>query len=150
MWIFTRFGFFSVVTAHSTNGEIIAIRSRVRDDLEKLRRLDDDLELAPVHVTADRDYPFRVFVEKDTWVTLAAHLAADVDYRNFKSKVGEESKERAQVYAGIWHHLFDAFAYARPPGGLGHGGNVTAPPARAHLALVPGRRKGVARPRKKR
>lgn len=82
MWLFTRHGFFSVVANHSADR--IVIRARRREHLESLLdRLDMQRHIVQL---PDADYRFRFTVPKLEWVEIAAQLADDIDYDNFKSE----------------------------------------------------------------
>jgi hypothetical protein len=118
MWLFTRHGFFSVVRAGRSDAGQLMIRSRERRDLVNLLRfargLSIKLTTPTIIATPANDYPYRVFVTEDEWPTLAATLAADVDYGNFKSEVARTDKAREHVYHNVWSVLWQAFLGRRP------------------------------------
>lgn len=100
MWLFTTRGFYSAV--RTPEGQVM-VRGRVRDDLERLADLARDLGLeAPQVLTTPRaDYRYRVLLNMENWVRLAAALAGEIDYPNFKNRVhGEPERDRA--YMGVW------------------------------------------------
>ena len=94
------------------------VRARVREDLERLlvihrravlRPLDPEILALPHH-----DYPYRVIVTKQSWVTLAAILAGDIDYSNFKNAVTakadtqDEGDARHSLYMKVWSVMHGA------------------------------------------
>lgn len=98
MWLFTRFGFFSCVN----EGTEMIVRSRSRKHLEALQDRWQDLRHHPIEVNAGTDYKYRMRIGMGRWVSLAADLASDVDYQNFKSKVGTKDAAYAKALMGVW------------------------------------------------
>ena len=96
MWIFSRYGFFSIVAARTgsdANDRIdpgrVMVRARVREHLTALQdRFADRLGTAVIHESPTADYAYRLFVDKRAWADVLAALAEDVDYDNFKAEVG--------------------------------------------------------------
>jgi len=110
MWIFTTYGFFSVVNKTSsniTNGDIdptdqvVEVRSRYKEHLESLKDRFGDLigdeEILgyddPGSRYKNRDYEYRIIINAETWVHLGAMLSADITYPNFKNEVHAAIKE---------------------------------------------------------
>jgi hypothetical protein len=90
MWLFTKHGFFSVVTTEKFEENMIQIRARRRVDLVDL------LSNAPSSVSSgmhtiiesrNSDYPFRIIVTRATWETIAVWLAEGINYHNFKGQI---------------------------------------------------------------
>ncbi len=91
MWLFTKYGFYSVVCARQENGkgntdpDHVMIRARLRSHLEALaERFPRELDYK-IHESDDTDYAFRIFVWKGTWTNIAHQLANEIDYDNFKA-----------------------------------------------------------------
>ena len=115
MWLFTIYGFFSVVFKDGK----VNIRTRVKGDLETL------LTLWPNHggdirargtppkilTTPDNDYPYRILVDEFAWEYIAEKLAESVmDVENFKDEVTKrQGKARHDVYLDVWRILARAF-----------------------------------------
>lgn len=109
MWIYSKVGFFSVVT-HNTTG--IVIRARVQKDLEALREFSPiDLEIVE---TPKRDYPFRAVVSRSVWELIAERLTSEIDYPNFKSEVGKGDHVRAWLYSRVWEIMVSGLENERP------------------------------------
>jgi hypothetical protein len=98
MWLFTRYGFITAVSARKGNGEPwqpldpdrIAIRTRTRQQLENLiARFPNNLGGVPVWDDSHADYRYRIFVAKPVWVKIAAELAAEIEYDRFKPAIIE-------------------------------------------------------------
>jgi hypothetical protein len=95
MWIFTRYGFFSVVCAKAQDGvtldeSTLMVRARVRGHLERLLQRFPALRCNIVQ-TKDTDYAYRIIVDKDVWRWLLGELASEIDYGNFKHEVVKQT-----------------------------------------------------------
>jgi hypothetical protein len=112
MWLFTRCGFFSVVTADRRKGEApqLMVRARVADDLHALR-LKYAPDLGPTLQHTGTDYPYRALITREGWAAAMSAIALDLDYRNFKSEVDKrQGVERHRLYAKVWGVMYDAEA----------------------------------------
>jgi hypothetical protein len=56
-----------------------------------------------------RDYRYRLSISKRDWVKLAAELASEVDYPNFKSAVHDrpDQENKSRAYLEIWSIMHD-------------------------------------------
>lgn len=100
MWLFTTSGFFSVV-AHRGDRHTVLVRARAEEDLENLRS--QHLPGIDIVENDGSDYRWRAYVPRADWERVAARLAAEVDYPNFKDAVAErQGHERAERYMRIW------------------------------------------------
>ena len=132
MWMFTRHGFVSVVRAGKgpadpetgrggwASGELgddLMVRARRREHLEAIFAGKD----VTILETFMRDYRFRVIIAPIAWATIAARLALEIDYGNFKSEAARvNGYEDGYVDAlhDVWrsHAGFqDGGSYARDP-----------------------------------
>src|SRR3954471_19209671 len=102
MWLLTTRGFYSVV-ARRDDPSLVLVRARVQDDLEALRDLAPSLD--PWY-DPTRDYPWRAELPRDEWAGVAAALAREIDYGNFKNAVAAfQGHDRADLYALVWDDL---------------------------------------------
>jgi hypothetical protein len=105
MWIACVDGFFSTVIDKMDPGRML-IRARCEKDIKNL--YDRYRKVCPSmgKPTSDdsRDYRYRLSVSKRDWVKLAAELASEVDYPNFKSAVHDrpDQENKSQPYLEIW------------------------------------------------
>ena len=115
MWIFTKHGFFSAVCARQGDGkhgqpvdpDRIMIRARVREHLDALKkRFPDLLGQSEIQEYGGTDYAYRLFVQKAAWVQLAAELAEETDYDNFKSKVAQHQGRPGAAYSQSLHEVW--------------------------------------------
>jgi hypothetical protein len=116
MWIFTKYGFFSIVCARRGNGryaqlvdpERIMVRARVRGHLEALqKRFPDLLAESVILDSVGTDYAHRLFVPKAVWARAMSALTEEIDYDNFKSKV---ARHHSGVGLDYEHSLHDVWS----------------------------------------
>jgi len=105
MWLFTNFGFFSVVQKVGTAG--LTVRARVKGDLDALR--DRYLpELGPTQTRGGTDYPWRAMVAHEALAGAMGRIVMDVTYPNYKNEVAaKQGKGRAKRYSTVWGALYD-------------------------------------------
>jgi hypothetical protein len=112
MWVFTRYGFFSVVSTRGPHGTTIdpdrvLIRARDRRHLDALRgRFPEVLEVGEIHEGVGTDYAFRMVVEKSAWARVLQMLGAEIDYDNFKSEVASHLKSAGAEYEEALHQVW--------------------------------------------
>ncbi len=115
MWLFTQYGFYSVVVqsagksaAHDDDNdddENYLVRSRVRNDLEILKALAHlDNEILE---NAGTDYRYRMILNAEDWSRALGSLGASIDYSNFKNRIGElpDQGGKSAAYHQIWTTL---------------------------------------------
>jgi hypothetical protein len=125
MWLFTKYGFYSVVSARMSakpNAPVdparVMIRARKREHLDNLiarftidPRPGDRTDLldwltVKVVETKATDYPFRLFVPKPVWADAAHDLATEIGYDNFKSEVHATADDPS--YLSALHEVWGA------------------------------------------
>lgn len=106
MWLFTTFGFFSIV--QKTEGDLLTVRARFRVDLDRLR----DRYLPALSPTEDHtgtDYPYRARARRADLAEAVRQVTAGIDYSNFKDAVGQQlGGTREELYMGVWEILQEA------------------------------------------
>lgn len=100
MWVFTKYGFYSIVQ-DKDNEQRILVRTRVKGDLEKV------FPGAEIQEDAGSDYRFRVNVHRENLEPWLAAEAEDIDYVNFKAAVNTVDDRRGQYYGLIWSIMAD-------------------------------------------
>ena len=82
------------------------IRARCEKDIESLHRRYSAKCPSMRKLTSDenRDYRWRLSISKRDWVKLAAEIASEVDYPNFKSAVHDrpDQDNKSGPYLEIW------------------------------------------------
>jgi len=104
MWIFTTFGFFSVVEDREDSARLI-VRARVREDLanftNRLRRLPVTIVSMP-----SADYPYRIVVDRSEFQDVVSGAIDDIDYDNFRNQVeATAGTARHVLYLEVWSVL---------------------------------------------
>lgn len=108
MWLFTKNGFVSVVSNRAGDGLVVRARDK--------RALDGISESVGVLVAKSpkSDYPYRVFVSKEDFLSWISSAVTDLDYTNFKSKVGQtRGSQYSDALHEVWatmHHVEDTDA----------------------------------------
>ena len=111
MWLFTQYGFYSVVCASDLQGNpsrvdpnTLMVRARCRRHLESLQKRFPQLASLAIGDTDTTDYRFRIVVPKPAWVEVAQQLASEIDYGNFKDRVLSQSGDDRYVHAlhDVW------------------------------------------------
>jgi hypothetical protein len=106
LWIFSEVGFFSVVK-DAASGDLV-VRSRIGGDLEALRSKFMP-KLGPTLQLPGRDYPYRAFVDKDSFAEGMVRLVLALDYVNFKSHILKiAGLARELLYAQVWSVMNNA------------------------------------------
>lgn len=108
MWLFTHRGFYSVVQDWDDN-DMVWVRARCAADLDALETGEQ------MKHTPGRDYPWRIRLSKEAFAELAGRLALEIDYSNFKGRIGEIDRDRAHAYSGVWSVMFNALDRFRHP-----------------------------------
>lgn len=111
MWIFTTFGFFSIV-AHREKPEHLLVRARQRTDLfNLLQKLPQGYKKPEPFEDPYADYRWRAVVERPAVAFLLSRICDQMAYDNFKNAVAEsQGLDRAKLYSAVWstvRHLQD-------------------------------------------
>lgn len=106
MWLFSRYGFFSVVL--KPNGEF-QLRSRARRHLLALKARFQLGKKYRIIETLHADYGFRLVISQAQFASIASALVSEIDYDNFKTEchdMGDTAYDRALMATwGIMHRL---------------------------------------------
>lgn len=103
MWIFTDFGFFSIV-AHRSREGVVLVRGRVEEDLREFAKRAG----SPEGVFEDQwaDYRYRLEVPSEVAAKVISDEMKSMDYDNFKAHVSEtQGLGRESIYAEVWATL---------------------------------------------
>lgn len=113
MWIFTPFGFFSVV-AHRDDANMLLVRARVRSDLQSFVARVPKHRRPRIVTLQVADYRYRIELPREQVAKLAAEfITKDLTYDNFKTKVAQtQGQYRARVYHRVWDDCYELQADA--------------------------------------
>lgn len=101
MWLFTDFGFFSIV--QKPGSPDLTVRSRVRGDLDRFRAVVPGL--GETIVGGGTDYEFRAVISHQDFAAGAGNIITGVDYSNFKSRVRQSLPGRGAILHSVWSAL---------------------------------------------
>ena len=105
MWIFTRYGFFSVATDGKGGG--ITIRAQVKSDLDRLGKYALPNLSEPISHVGENFLWYATTTQED-WSQAMKILAHDVQYKNFPQEVALcLGESRAQRIRQVWAPLAD-------------------------------------------
>ena len=115
MWIFTRYGFFSIACVNKPDGtinpDIVMVRARLHEHLVSLKDRFPDTELGKAEILSwdGRDYRYRIILPKVAWVAALAELATEQTWSNFKNETSRFSraKKAAYAYVDALHRIWD-------------------------------------------
>lgn len=110
MWVFTNFGFYSVVQ-HNKKPNNFLIRARSKDDLIRLILSYGEilnLSAKDIIVNDSADYRYRVEVDKSAWSNVISKISEDIDYYNFKDSVKDNlGSYRANLCHQVWDVMYE-------------------------------------------
>lgn len=106
MWLFTPFGFYSIV--RKDGGGELTVRARARADLSHLRRRYLPALSATV-VKPRSDYRYHAKVKKSALAAALRRIVEDIDYPNFKDEVRRVGgAEREELCHRVWEVMLEA------------------------------------------
>ena len=115
MWLFTQYGFYSVVCARDLAGSpsridpgSLMVRARARRHLESLQKRFPQLATIEIIDSANTDYRFRLVVPKPVWADVTRELTVEIDYGNFKDRAHDRSGDHR--YVDALHKVWSAMA----------------------------------------
>lgn len=124
MWLFTKYGFFSVVCARQGDGrngrpvdrDRLMVRARLRSHLEALKeRFGGLLGQCDIREFVGTDYAYRLFVDKANWAEVLVGLSDEIDYDNFKSKVARQQGREGEAYEEALHSIWSVMVTVHAP-----------------------------------
>lgn len=128
MWIFTRYGFFSIACANKTDGTIdpdnLMVRARLHEHLVSLKDRFPESEIGNAEILSwdGRDYKYRIILSKVAWVGALTEMAAEQTWSNFKNEASRFSraKKMAHAYVDSLHQIWEVMYRLQAQGQRGH------------------------------
>ena len=110
MWLFTRYGFYSIACARKSDDSIdpamVMIRARRRAHLKNLQQRFQALAGAKIVTLPDRDYRYRLIVPKAVWVGIVTELAPEQEWSNFKNEAARFQGAAGSDYVHALHEVW--------------------------------------------
>jgi hypothetical protein len=110
MWIFTRYGFFSIVNARRRDGSpdpgTVMVRARRMSHIRQLVQRCPSLAEAEISTTLHRDYRYRIVAAKTAWTEALAVLGEEQNWCNFKSEAARHQGAGGTDYVHALHSVW--------------------------------------------
>jgi len=120
MWLFTQYGFYSVVCARDLAGnaaridpDTFMVRARCRRHLESLQTRFPQLASLEIADTSNTDYRFRVVVPKTVWAEVIRELTGEINYGNFKDRAHRQAGD--PLYVEALHDVWEVMERLQRP-----------------------------------
>ena len=105
MWIFTTFGFFSIV--QKSGNSFLTVRARVASDLDRLREKYMP-DLSKTIKGQGSDYPFRATISHEDFAKGMEKIVKAIHYSNFKTEIeAKMGSKREAIYHEVWRILLE-------------------------------------------
>lgn len=111
MWLFTRYGFFSVTQPTRDNpdtkaSKLVQIRARMRMHLQALQARFPAGLAGEILESNETDYRFRLIIARDRFARVASALVNELDYSNFKGACRSGNAWLGQGYSRALHEVW--------------------------------------------
>ena len=117
MWLFTRYGFFSIACAKQDEASSVAdpdqmmVRARQRRHLENLKERFPELSTREIKEGIGTDYAYRLLVPKSVCATIAANLVQEQTWSNFKDEaarfLGHDCADYEDALHRVWRVMWE-------------------------------------------
>jgi hypothetical protein len=111
MWLFTRYGFYSIACGTNPDGlpdlRTMMIRARCVSHLERLQKRFSALADARIKRLPDHDYRYRLIVRKELWTAIVSQLVEEQIWSNFKNEVGRFQCAPGRDYVDALHRVWE-------------------------------------------
>jgi hypothetical protein len=105
MWIFTRYGFFSIASARLKDGKVSANKVMVRARQRRHRKSHGTICRARRLHSDHNDYRYRIIVAKTTWTKIVGGLATEQAWSNFKHEAKRFLGAAYDDYVRVLHRV---------------------------------------------
>ena len=115
MWLFTRYGFYSIACALKQDGTLdpdqVMVRARVMNHLKNLQKRFPQLKGVDILTLPRRDYLYRLLVPKQVWSMIIAELAEEQNWSNFKTEAARYQGVAGSAYIhalhAVWNTMYE-------------------------------------------
>ncbi len=107
MWVFTRYGFYSIACANKADGKLdpdtVMVRARLREHLKALQERFAETEIGKAEILnwSQRDYRYRIVVPKAVWAGALTEMAVEQTWSNFKNEAGRFARIKHMAYGYV-------------------------------------------------
>lgn len=116
MWIFTKYGFYSIA-AKGKNA--VMVRSRDKQHLANLKTRFPEIANLPIIEFKVADYQYRLIMPKQVWASLLYEMSMEQTWRNFKKEAEkfETANRMSMSYVDalhdIWFRMYNSVKRSR-------------------------------------
>jgi hypothetical protein len=111
MWVFTRYGFYSIACASKPDGSLdsqsVMVRARCIAHLRSLQKRFPALAVGKILELPNRDYRYRLIVPKASWTAIVGELAQEQEWSNFKDEAARYQGTSGGGYVRALHKVWD-------------------------------------------
>jgi hypothetical protein len=110
MWIFTRYGFYSIACASKPDGSLdsqsVMVRARCIAHLRSLQKRFPALTVGDIVELSNRDYRYRLIIPKGSWTAIIGELAQEQEWSNFKNEAAKYQGASGTAYVEALHKVW--------------------------------------------
>jgi hypothetical protein len=110
MWVFTRYGFYSIACASKSDGSLdnqrVMVRARCIVHLRSLQERFPALAGGEIIELSQHDYRYRLIIPKKSWTTIIGELAQEQEWSNFKSEAAKYEGKSGRGYVDALHKVW--------------------------------------------
>lgn len=110
MWVFTRYGFYSIACTSRTDGsldnESVMVRARCISHLRNLQKRFPALAVGKILELPNRDYGYRLIIPKASWIAILGELAQEQEWSNFKDEAARYQGAPGRGYVDALHKVW--------------------------------------------
>ena len=111
MWVFTRYGFYSIACASKSDGSLdkqsVMVRARCIAHLQGLQKRFPALAVGKILELPNRDYGYRLILPKSSWVAILGELAQEQEWWNFKNEAAKYQGKSGRGYVDSLHEVWE-------------------------------------------
>jgi len=128
MWLFTRYGFYSIACANKPDGSLdtqtVMVRARRIAHLRSLQKRFPTLAAGEILTWPKRDYRYRLIVPKTSWVAIIGELAQEQEWSNFKNEAAKYQGMPGGDYVRVLHDVWSVMNRLQESEGGPHRGSA--------------------------
>jgi hypothetical protein len=110
MWVFTRYGFYSIACGSKKDGSLdrqsVMLRARCLAHLRNLQKRFSALAVGNILETPNHDYRYRLVIPKASWTAIIGELAQEQEWSNFKNEAAKYQGKSGRGYVDALHEVW--------------------------------------------
>jgi hypothetical protein len=110
MWVFTRYGFYSIACAGKSDGSLdhqsVMVRARCIAHLRSLQKRFPALAVGKILESPNRDYGYRLIIPKASWIAILGELSQEQEWSNFKNETANYQGKSGRGYVAALHEVW--------------------------------------------